>query len=152
LGSPDGDHRLSLGLEPLVGAARRAREMITEACARWDLTDLIGTSCIVVTEMVNNVVAHARTPMIVLLAVREAGLSVAVRDGSTTAPAYTGAPAPTSYGGRGMLLIDSVAARWGNLVLSHGKVVWALLGNSAEPAREVGSETGDAEMPDPLPG
>lgn len=152
-GSPDRDHRLSLGLEPLVGAARRSRELITEACDRWDRADLAGASCIVVTEMVNNVVAHARTPMIVLLATRGSGLSVAVRDESTIAPAFSGAPAPTAYGGRGMLLIDSIAARWGNLVLSHGKVVWALLGGTEEETLgDAEREIDDAGMADPLPG
>jgi ABC-type transporter Mla MlaB component len=132
LGEPDHGHRLALGLEPVVGAARRSREEITDACDRWDRTDLAGSACIVATEMVNNVVAHARTPMVVLLAARSAGLAVAVRDESVRAPSFTGAPAPTSYGGRGMLLIDSVATRWGNLLLAHGKVVWALLNASKD--------------------
>jgi STAS domain-containing protein/histidine kinase-like protein len=127
LGEPDPEHRLALSLEPVVGAARRSREEIADACDRWDRTDLAGSACIVVTEMVNNVVAHARTPMVVLLAARNAGLAVAVRDDSARAPSFTGAPAPTSYGGRGMLLIDSVASRWGCLLLADGKVVWALL-------------------------
>jgi hypothetical protein len=77
--------------------------------------------------MVNNVVAHARTPMVVLLAVRNGGLAVAVRDESSRVPSFSGTPAPTAYGGRGMLLIDTVATRWGSLALTHGKVVWALL-------------------------
>jgi STAS domain/Histidine kinase-like ATPase domain len=155
-GSPDGGHRLSLNLEPLAVAARRAREMITEACDRWDLADLAGSSRIVVTEMVNNVVVHARTPMIVLLAVHGSRLSVAVRDESPTAPTFTGTPALTAYGGRGMLLIDSVATRWGNLALSHGKVVWAILeAGESEIGSEIGSglrETGHAGIADPLPG
>ncbi|MEV6845859.1 ATP-binding protein [Actinoplanes sp. NPDC051411] len=128
LGDPNRDDRLALTLEPAVGAARRSRETITEACERWDRSDLAGSACIVVTEMVNNVVAHARTSMVVLLAVRNGGLAVAVRDESPRVPSFTGAPAPTAYGGRGTLLIDTVATRWGSLPLAHGKVVWALLG------------------------
>ncbi|WP_250027552.1 anti-anti-sigma factor [Paractinoplanes maris] len=128
LGKPDPDQRLSLDLEPAVGAARRSRELITEACGRWDRRDLAGPACIVVTELVNNVVVHARTPMAVLVATHGSGISVAVRDHSTHIPTFTGTPVPaTSYGGRGMLLIDSVSARWGNLRLDDGKVVWALL-------------------------
>jgi hypothetical protein len=128
LGDPDHDHRLSLALEPLPGAARRSRELITEACGRWERSELAGPACIVVTEMVNNVVAHAHTSMIVLVAVHGDGMSVAVRDNSATVPSYHGGPVPvTAYGGRGMLLIDSVADRWGSLRLDAGKVVWALL-------------------------
>lgn len=132
LGAPEPDSRLALPLEPVVGAARRSREAITAACDRWDRPDLAGAACIVVTELVNNVVAHARTSMVVLMAVRGAGLSVAVRDESPRAPSFTGAPSPTAYGGRGMLLIDTVAARWGCLPLNSGKVVWALLSGAKD--------------------
>jgi hypothetical protein len=127
LGAPRGD-RLSVELEPMVGAARQARELITEVCAQWERPGLTGSACIVVTEMVNNVVAHAGTSMVVMLAAHGTGMSVAVRDRSGTLPLFTGAPvAPTAYGGRGMLLIDSVASHWGSLALTDGKVVWALL-------------------------
>lgn len=138
LGGPEPTHQLSLALEPVVGAARRSRELVTEACARWDLADLIGPACIVVTEMVNNVVAHARTAMTVRLALRAGNLTVAVRDHCPAVPRFTGAPAPSSYGGRGLLLIDSVARRWGNLLLEDGKVVWAILRHDDEPMKTQG--------------
>ncbi|MEU4238077.1 STAS domain-containing protein [Actinoplanes sp. NPDC026619] len=127
LGAPAANHRVSVDLEPQVGAARRSRELISSACDEWDRSDLAGSACIVVTEMVNNVVQHAHTSMILLVAAHGDGVSVAVRDHSGTVPSFTGAPAPTSYGGRGMLLIDSVASRWGSLSLTDGKVVWALI-------------------------
>ncbi|MEU4424154.1 ATP-binding protein [Actinoplanes sp. NPDC024001] len=143
LGAPETDRRVSVDLEPVVGAARRSREVITEACGRWEQPELAGNACIVATEMVNNVVAHARTPMRVLLALHGDTMSVAVRDGSTVIPRFTGPVAPTSYGGRGLLLIDSVSARWGHLALTDGKVVWARL--EAEPAI---AHTGDRQRDD----
>lgn len=130
LGRPDPSRRLSLVLEPVLGAARRSRELVTEACARWDLPELIGPACIVVTELVNNVVAHARTTMTVRLALRHGRLCVAVQDGSAAPPRFAGIVSPSSYGGRGLLLIDSVARRWGSLTFGAGKagkVVWAIL-------------------------
>jgi hypothetical protein len=140
LGAPEPQRFLRVSLEPVVGAARRSRELVTEACGRWDLPDLAGPACIVVTELVNNVVAHARTPMTVLLALRGQSMSVAVRDQSTLVPRFTGSPVPvTSYGGRGLLLIDSVAQRWGSLVLADGKVVWAVLDAAEEPTSQVPS-------------
>ena len=120
--------RIGQDLEPVVGAARRARELVTAACATWGLPRAAGHGAIVVTEMVNNVVAHARTAMTVLLGRHGETVSVAVRDYSGSLPRYTGkAPAPTSYGGRGLLLIDSVSVRWGHLGVPGGKIVWALL-------------------------
>ena len=127
LGAPATGHRLTLTLQPVVGAARRSRELVTEACGRWDLPQLAGPACIVATELVSNVVAHAQTGMTVRLALRDGDLTVAVQDASTVAPSFTGRVAPTAYGGRGLLLIDSVARRWGSLGLDHGKVVWAVL-------------------------
>ena len=133
LGRPSTGDRLALDLLPVVGAARRSREMLTGACDRWGLPDLAASGCIVVTEMVNNAVAHAQTPMTVLLGRRDGSISVAVRDHSVASPRFTGQPvAPTSYGGRGLLLIDSVAGRWGSLALDDGKVVWALLPTGEE--------------------
>jgi hypothetical protein len=140
LGAPEPRRFLQASLEPVIGAARRSRELVTEACGRWELPDLAGPACIVVTELVNNVVAHARTPMTVLLALRGESMSVAVRDESTFVPRFTGSPVPvTSYGGRGLLLIDSVAQRWGSLMLDDGKVVWAVLDAEDEPASQVRS-------------
>jgi hypothetical protein len=133
LGTPDQAGHYDIALDPVVGAARRARELVTEACGRWDLPELAGGACIVVTEMVNNVVAHARTAMTVLLARHGDTMSVAVRDHSSAQPRFSGPVAPTSYGGRGLLLIDSVARRWGNLALVDGKVVWALLEHEGAP-------------------
>jgi hypothetical protein len=102
--------------------------------------------------MVNNVVAHAHTEMILLLAAHDLGLSVAVRDHSAVLPTYTGGPvAPTAYGGRGMLLIDSVAGRWGSLLLADGKVVWALLTSDPAP-NPADDQPGGTSMADPARG
>jgi hypothetical protein len=133
-GPPAPDDRVAATLEPVVTAARRARELVEQACARWGLTDLAAAACIVLTEMVNNAVAHARTEMTVLLARYEAAISVAVRDRSRTIPTLPGGPAPvTAYGGRGLLLIDAEASRWGCLALPGGKVVWACIGTPLAP-------------------
>jgi ABC-type transporter Mla MlaB component len=152
LGAPDPDSHLTMSLEPVVGAARRARELVTEACGRWDLPELAGGACIVVTEMVNNVVAHAQTSMSVLLARHGQMMSVAVRDHSSARPRFNGPVAPTSYGGRGLLLIDSVARRWGNLGLVDGKVVWALLDSEDESPEAARSHLNSAGMPGPARG
>jgi anti-anti-sigma regulatory factor len=133
LGPPAPDNRLAADMEPAVGAARRARELVTEACARWERPELAGSACIVVTELVNNVVAHALTPMTVSVALRGADMLIAVRDYSRAEPRFVGVVPPTSYGGRGLLLIDTVASRWGSTALADGKAVWAVLTPEEEP-------------------
>ena len=152
LGEPNQALRQSLDLEPIVGSARRSREMVSDACGRWRLPALAGPASIVVTEMVNNVVAHAHTAMTVLLAQHDDAVAVAVRDYSAGTPRFAGLVGPTSEGGRGLLLIDSVAERWGSLTLDHGKVVWAIVQADNEPARPAGDHLGGAGMADPARG
>ncbi|SNT15114.1 Histidine kinase-like ATPase domain-containing protein [Asanoa hainanensis] len=134
----DGDRRaagfstetlLRAGLDPVPGAARRARELVTEACARWELPEVAGPACIVVTELVNNVVAHAQTAMTVLVGRGTDGdtLHLSVRDWSPALPVYGGPVPTTAYGGRGLLLIEAVALRWGVSDLPDGKVVWSVV-------------------------
>jgi hypothetical protein len=119
--------QLSTHLMPAVGAARQARELVTEACARWELPALVGPACTIVTELVNNVVVHAQTPMDVVLRLRERYLNISVRDGSPMPPRALESVAPTAPGGRGLMMVAAVAKRWGYTPVTDGKVVWAVL-------------------------
>lgn len=124
---------VGVDLEPVVGAAREARQLVTDGCARWDLPELVGPACIAVTEMVNNVVAHARTPMTVRLALGERALHAGVRDRSWNQPTFRGLVPTDAAGGRGLLLIDTMARRWGATALDDGKIVWAVFYPGDEP-------------------
>ncbi|TDC61495.1 sulfate transporter [Micromonospora sp. KC207] len=120
-------------LPPFVGAARQARALVTDGCARWGIDELAEAGCIAVTEMVNNVVAHAHTPMTVRLAPVGSTLRIGVRDHSRRQPTHSGLTPPTLAGGRGLLLIDTVSRRWGSTLLPDGKLVWAVLHPAGNP-------------------
>lgn len=115
-------------LPPLRGAARHARSVVTEACVRWDLEQLIGSACVVVTELVTNAVRHADTTMWLRVSRRGRRLLLAVEDGGQGVPVRLPMPAPDDPApGRGLALVDEVADRWGHLRTAHGKVVWVAL-------------------------
>ena len=139
LGTPEPSREVRLELEPVVSAGWRCRQAVADACNAWQHPDLAGPAGVVISELVNNVVAHARTPMTVLLAWRSGHLSIAVRDHSPRMPTFTATVAPSSWSGRGLLLINSMAGSWGGLPLSDGKVVWAVLdpGEQERPAEAV---------------
>ncbi|WP_328346231.1 ATP-binding protein [Micromonospora sp. NBC_00421] len=118
--------RLRARLEPVAGACRRARELVGDACSRWNVPHLAEPASLVLSELVGNVVRHAHTPMRITLTLHQPYLRVAVADGSRTA-ARAGRPSLTAEGGRGLLLIREMAQRWGSSPLADGKVVWALL-------------------------
>jgi anti-sigma regulatory factor (Ser/Thr protein kinase) len=96
--------------------------------------ELIGPACTIVTELVNNVVVHARTPMELVLRLRERHLNISVRDGSAARPEARGPSSPTAPGGRGLMMVAAVAQRWGYTPVAGGKVVWAVLRTDAAPA------------------
>jgi len=118
---------LSDVLLPASGAARQARNLATEACLRWDVPDLIGPACLIAGELVTNAVVHARTMMDLRITKGRRYLIIAVRDGSTALPRLMPPLPSDSTGGRGLMLVDSMARRWGSLPAEDGKVVWATL-------------------------
>jgi anti-anti-sigma regulatory factor len=119
---------LSEVLFPVFDAARQARDLVTEACARWDLPQLMGPACVVAGELVTNAVVHARTMMDLRITLGRRYLVIAVRDGSADLPRLAQQPLRLdAVGGRGLLLVDSLVRRWGSLPAEDGKVVWAAL-------------------------
>jgi anti-anti-sigma regulatory factor len=126
------DHRITLPtlrdeLLPVAGAARQARNMVTDACVRWDLPHLIGPASTVMGEFVTNAVVHAATVLTARLSLTDRYLHIAVRDGSVALPRLDHGATAAPATGRGLLLVEAVATSWGSLPADGGKVVWASL-------------------------
>ncbi|WP_433393474.1 ATP-binding protein [Micromonospora sp. KLBMP9576] len=118
--------RLRVRLEPVADACRRARELVGDACARWQLPAAAGPASLVLSELVGNVVRHAGTPMRVTLTLCRPYLHVTVADGSRAVVRERSAD-PRVEGGRGLMLVRELAQRWGSVPVGDGKVVWATL-------------------------
>jgi anti-anti-sigma regulatory factor len=113
-------------LLPVAGAAQRARDLITEACLRWDEPALVGTAALVASELVTNAVVHAHTLMSMTVRLQLCHLHIAVVDGSAAHAVHRPLDRH-SAGGRGMHLVDAVSLAWGSTSLPTGKVVWSVL-------------------------
>jgi hypothetical protein len=113
-------------LLPIAGAARRARDVTTDACLRWDEPDLVGTAALIASELVTNAAIHAHTMMTLQVRLRPCHVRIAVFDGSG-AHAVARETGSTNPGGRGLHLVDAFSAAWGSTSLSTGKVVWSAL-------------------------
>nr|WP_170148658.1 ATP-binding protein [Pseudosporangium ferrugineum] len=114
-------------LLPVSGATRRARDVATEACLRWELPHLTAPAALVAGELVTNAVVHARTMADLRLSLGRRYLMIAVRDGSSAVPRIVPAPPADPATGRGLVLVGAMARRWGSLPAEGGKVVWATL-------------------------
>ena len=110
-----------LPAEPEVVAGARARA--AGQLAAWGLEQLTFTTELIVSELLTNAIRHAQPPLQVRMILDDA-LSCEVSDGSSTAPHLRRAGG-YDEGGRGLLLVASLAERWGSRPTRTGKTIWA---------------------------
>ncbi len=121
----EGVARLELQLPHTTQSVRRARRTIA---AFLDPTEVPGAVVedvlLLVSELVTNAVVHAGSPAVVRLDADLERIKVAVADREAEKKPSIREPDPSSSSGRGVLLVDRLAARWGVEPQCTGKVVW----------------------------
>jgi anti-sigma regulatory factor (Ser/Thr protein kinase) len=107
-------------------APRATRRFVAGALRRLDLEDLADTAALVVSELATNVVLHTGSAFTVAVSPTPDGVRLSVHDRSTMVPEARDIT-PESSTGRGLLLVDALAADWGMELAGDGagKVVWA---------------------------
>ena len=121
-----------------VGDARR---FVRAALYDWDADVFEESATLLVSEVVTNVLLHARTEAALVVRLDGDRLRVEVHDGSRLLPTakHYGVEATT---GRGVGLLDAMSAAWGVEVTGSGKVVWFEL--VAGDLSEAGAEPAEA--------
>ncbi|WP_325114247.1 SpoIIE family protein phosphatase [Streptomyces sp. GMR22] len=103
-------------------AAGLARAHVREQLEAWGLDELVVTTELLASELVANVVRHARGPTRLRL-IRGRSLICEVSDASATTPRIRRA-AETDEGGRGLQLVSALSQRWGTRYTAEGKCIW----------------------------
>lgn len=109
----------------LSGAASRvprARRFVVALLYALGHEAVASSAEIVVSELVTNTVVHTEGPATVGVAVEDGHVRVDVCDTSTAAPTRH---ADDVLEGRGLVMVDALATRWGHTMLDGGKCVWA---------------------------
>jgi PAS domain-containing protein len=117
---PDAIATWSLPEDPL--AARAARAYVRDQLAAWGLDALADSTQTLASELVANVIRHARGPIWLRL-LRSQTLVCEVFDGSVTTPRMRRA-SWTDEGGRGLQLVSALCDRWGTRYMTSGKCIW----------------------------
>ncbi len=125
-------------------AAGEARKHVREQLSAWNLDDLTMTTELLASELVGNVVRHAKGPMRLRLLFTHA-LICEVSDGSLTTPRMRRA-SESDEGGRGLQLVAALSQRWGTRYTATGKCIWTEqplpdAGDPALPGQAFGWET-----------
>ena len=105
-----------------VASCSAARRFVRESLAQA-ADDLRANASLLVSEVVTNAVLHASGPVTVEIQQKGSAYRIAVSDGSRTPPTEKGYRADDATG-RGLHLLDSLAAAWGWKRTGAGKVVW----------------------------
>lgn len=112
-----------------IGVVRRR---LTEALRMCECVEpLIDTAVLLATELLGNALRHAAPggrPLVVRLDMHwnGRGLTLAVSDPDPRVPAARTA-APDAESGRGLELLEALAARWGTRPTATGKTVWCVI-------------------------
>jgi anti-sigma regulatory factor (Ser/Thr protein kinase) len=114
-------------LDGSIAMVAEARAFVAGTLRRWDLEALVVDAELLTSELVTNAVLHARSDVTVSVAVADGTAEIGVTDASAEAPTPRWATAGAE-GGRGLRLVDRVAADWGVAYLGTGKQVWCRLG------------------------
>lgn len=131
----DGDHGLRsqrpsaprqarTRLKPELSSAREARRFVEGVLQSWRMPERADPDLMLLTsELASNAVGHTGSPFTVLVRYDGKVVRVEVGDGSRVLP-IAGTPASDATSGRGLMLVQRLAAAWGVLPTVWGKRVW----------------------------
>ncbi|WP_433724652.1 ATP-binding protein [Actinoplanes sp. CA-051413] len=110
---------------PATGSACGVgRRFVAGTLRGWGVPDeLVEISVLITSELVANAVNHAPPPGYLQVQADDERIRIEVSDAGGAEPRIV-RPGDAVAGGRGLLLVDRLAARWGWKVRPRGKVVW----------------------------
>ena len=113
-------------------SAAAARRFVESVLAGTELDHLAYPATMLVSELVTNAILHSGTPLEVVVIPDGRRLRVEVHDGSAQM-AVRKHYSNMSGTGRGLMLVERMAADWGSEPTAEGKVVWFELDGLAAP-------------------
>jgi anti-anti-sigma factor len=105
----------------------RCRDLVADQLRAWSQDELIPVAKVVVTALVENVLAHTDSAPSVRVETNGATVTVAVEDTDRAPPTV---PEPQVVGGSptGLRIVRALCRTWGNSPTPSGKTVWVTLG------------------------
>lgn len=111
-----------------------ARSLVRAVATESDLGDVLDEAVLLTTELVTNAVVHAQTQVTLEITADSSGLTVTVLD-EVAGPLVplTDTGRPDDERGRGLILVNGMAQRWGTVHHDRGKGVWFHLARPGTP-------------------
>jgi anti-sigma regulatory factor (Ser/Thr protein kinase) len=118
------------GRDPTTPA--KARRWLSDRLDLWEVSKSVDTAELLISELVTNAIRHGGGSPILTVSLAHDWLEVGVADSdSSHLPTPSDGQAAdrlpldlTAEGGRGLGIVDALAAEWGTTVTERGKEVW----------------------------
>ncbi|MFE4668792.1 SpoIIE family protein phosphatase [Streptomyces sp. NPDC056716] len=110
-------------------AVRASRTFVRDLLHAWHLDEHTEDVALMTSEVVTNALVHADSGVDIRMRVHGKHLRVEVRDSDPTPPVpepivLSNQPGSEWEHGRGLIIVDALAADWGTAPSGHGKTVW----------------------------
>ncbi|MGE2688547.1 STAS domain-containing protein [Mycolicibacterium pulveris] len=125
-GSPRYRQRARAQLPAKVASLKRARDLAREWLTAWSQAESIPVAKVIVTALVENVLAHTETSPDIRMETDGKTVTVAVTDGDP-APAVFREDAGINGVPTGLRIVAALSRAWGNAPTPSGKTVWAVI-------------------------
>jgi signal transduction histidine kinase len=100
-----------------------ARRGVVEVLTAWGLEGWCEDAVLLTSELVSNAIQHGQGEPCVTISRHGTTLRISVLDDGGRTPAPRRGD-PDDITGRGLVLVDGIASRWGSHVDAHGTEVW----------------------------
>lgn len=144
-----------LTLAPHPAAVPGVRRMSAEVAREWGLDGMSDTVALLVSELITNAVrasadggpgstaAGPGAEVVLTLSLSGTSMAIEVWD-SRPDPAALLQPDADTESGRGLLIVEALASRWGQRAAAGGTVVWCEIALSPGAVPAAGGQAGDA--------
>jgi anti-sigma regulatory factor (Ser/Thr protein kinase) len=149
-------HQASTRLAGTPLSVSASRTFVTNQLAAWGVTphdnahDRVADITLVTSELAANATKFGSQDIEISLVAHGDHVEISVTDDNPQ-PARLQQPGPDAPGGRGLLLVDALAERWGQRHQDNGKTVWAHLALPTGSILGHGCKLTPLERPRPCP-
>lgn len=117
------DLEAQLQIPPVSTGIGDARRFTRDHLKTWGLLALADNVILMISELVTNAILHGGEGAVLTLTADDLKIRAEVRDSSPAVPVVR-SYSETATTGRGMVIVDALAAAWGTFAVDGGKVVW----------------------------